>query len=95
MTTLAKPERIVDQRFLAHVRSLRCLVCSHPSPDAHHLQSRGAGGSDYTCVPLCRAHHQEYHAIGLTRFETKHHRINLWRENSRIVVGYFTREEAA
>lgn len=44
--------------------------------DPHHVRSRGAGGTDSDCVPLCRAHHDEIHATGRETFEAKH-RIEL------------------
>jgi len=43
---------------------------------AHHTTSRGARGSDQTCVPLCATHHAEGHRIGWKSFE-KRHGVNL------------------
>ncbi len=40
--------------------------------DPHHVRSRGAGGTDKDCVPLCREHHQEVHRIGRDTFDAKH-----------------------
>ena len=44
--------------------------------DAHHVPTRGAGGKDGDTVPLCRAHHQEWHSIGEAEFD-KRHGLNL------------------
>lgn len=50
---------------LARVRAMPCCVCSAPAPsDPHHFGPRGMGQktSDFRVVPLCRAHHDEWHA---------------------------------
>lgn len=76
-----KPVRIVDEAYLDFVRSLPCCVhrgsCGEER-DAHHLVTRGAGGSDYTAVPLCRLMHSEYHQVGALAFEAAHG-VNLWQ----------------
>lgn len=84
-----KPKRVVDLVFLDRVRRLRCLVvgCSQFYTDPHHLISRGAGGSDYTAIPLCRKHHTELHAIGKARFESDYG-VDLWEVSSRVVSKY-------
>lgn len=45
--------------------------CSGLDVDAHHTTTRGAGGGDETCVPMCRAHHQLLDSWGWSqkRFE--------------------------
>ena len=64
--------------YLAYIRARKCCVCFGPS-DVHHLRTVGAGGSDYTAVPLCRVHHTEWHQMGDKKFlET--HGVNLWKE---------------
>lgn len=40
--------------------------------DPHHIPTRGAGGKDKDTVPLCRAHHTEWHSIGEQSFADKH-----------------------
>lgn len=42
--------------------------CSEP----HHIPTRGAGGIDKDTVPLCRAHHQEWHDAGEQTFADKY-----------------------
>lgn len=54
------------------VRSLPCLVCGAVPSDPAHVKSRGAGGTAADIVPLCRAHHMEQHAIGVTTFGRRH-----------------------
>lgn len=47
----------------------RCEVCGAVA-DAHHIVSRGAGGSDepYNLISLCRQHHGDYHQVGWVKF---------------------------
>lgn len=59
------------ETYLKFVRSLPCLVCLK-KPDPHHIKTRGAGGSDFLAVNLCRKHHGEIEQIGILRFERKH-----------------------
>ena len=72
-----KPSRFQCPEYLAYVRNQPCAV-SHITmqcfgdTDPDHLKTRGSGGSDLTCVPLCRRHHSERHAIGSRRFEQKY-----------------------
>lgn len=77
---------IRDKEYLDYVRSFDCAVkngeCSahmsynnglwvreiHP----HHMRTRGAGGDDLFCVPLCKVHHDMWHKIGRDTFEKKY-----------------------
>ena len=86
---LSKPVRLIDEDFLAFVRSKTCSACGATAPDPHHLRTRGAGGSDRTCVPLCREHHSEWHTIGPSAFEEKY-RVNLWQINATQLAEYFS-----
>ena len=57
----------------AFVRSHACCVCDRPGPsDPHHHPSRGAGGTSADLVPLCRAHHNEFHRRGAETFQAEH-----------------------
>tara|TARA_R100000008_G_scaffold72396_1_gene50577 strand:+ start:109 stop:375 length:267 start_codon:yes stop_codon:yes gene_type:complete len=66
------------------VKEFGCCVCGKKQVDAHHLDSVGMGNKrksmieDYSCVPLCRQHHQEWHQIGDLSFSGKYS-INLWK----------------
>ena len=92
MVDLSKPRRVVDEDFLAFVRSRRCCVtrCTAADTDPHHLKSRGSGGSDHTAVSMCRQHHTEVHTLGLITFE-KRHEMSLWNENALALGEYIER----
>lgn len=54
------------------VRLLRCLVCGDHEVEAHHVKTRGAGGTSEHLVPFCTAHHRQYHDQGRETFEATH-----------------------
>lgn len=55
------------------VRSIAWFDRRRPNrSDPHHIVSRGAGGTDRDCVPLCRHHHDEIHRIGRDTFQERH-----------------------
>jgi hypothetical protein len=90
MAYLPKPKRIVDEAYLGFVRDRRCTVpgCRHSEPaDPHHIVTRGAGGSDYTAIPLCREHHSLIHHVGRARFETDTG-LDLWQVAARVLALY-------
>lgn len=78
-----KPTRLKSRAYLDWVRRQPCLV-DYVVAQAHHSQSRGAGGSDYRAVPLCHVHHQEFHRLGRVSFESKH-RLDLQDEVIRLL----------
>jgi hypothetical protein len=61
---IPKPKRFESAAYLAFIRSLPCTACDYPVTEAHHLKTRGAGGSDLTAIPLCRQHHTQIHTEG-------------------------------
>lgn len=86
-----KPKRTgreIDELFLAFIRRQSCAVplCGKLA-EPHHLKTRGAGGSDLTCIPLCRYHHMDVHNIGTKRFNEKHN-VDLWRINEIMLDKY-------
>ncbi|MFQ5904834.1 MAG: DUF968 domain-containing protein [Candidatus Binatia bacterium] len=76
MPSIPKPRTYRSDSYLRFVRQHPCIVseCSEPS-EAHHaggiVSGRGTGqkGSDYQCIPACRAHHHFYHTMGRMNFE--------------------------
>jgi hypothetical protein len=67
----------------AMCRGLPCLVCGARPSDPHHVKSRGAGGRDEHCVPLCRTHHDYFHSAGRLSFETRFG-VDLYSEAARL-----------
>lgn len=70
------------ERHLARVRAMPCAFCLRPPPsDPHHFGPRvGRKASDYSVVPLCREHHDQFHvrrSIGHMSIEET--RDFLWR----------------
>jgi len=80
---LLKPSRIEDKEYLEYIRKTPCLVCRHDA-ESHHLITRGAFGSDYTAIPLCRRCHSHWHNLGNTIFEVRY-KINTWKEAHRLL----------
>ena len=81
-----------------YIKTHQCLVCQGDTVDPHHLDAIGMGGDkgnvkDYTCVPLCRRHHTEYHSYGIRKFE-KMYKINLWKESHQLLRRYFAPRES-
>lgn len=66
------------EEYVEFVRSHPCIVCARPSESHHAFGRRGVSvkPSDFTCVPLCHAHHDELHRSGRVSFE-QFHRVNL------------------
>jgi hypothetical protein len=87
-----KPRRTareIDEAYLDFVRMQPCAVpsCEAKPVHPHHLKSRGAGGSDYTCIPLCWLHHTEVHTISLTSFESRYS-IEMVKINAHLLSRY-------
>lgn len=74
-----KVKRVKDERYLKKIREYRCCACKGRNADAHHVKSKGAGGDDTQCIPLCRTCHSLLHQLGQTKFEDKF-RIKLEKE---------------
>ena len=78
-------QKLLSKKYLDNIRNKPCLVCGKMPCDPHHMEAVGMGGAnrdgfkDYSCVPLCRFHHNEYHSGGIHYFESKY-QINLWKD---------------
>ena len=69
----AKPER--DREYLRFIKRLPCVACAKTWwVDACHTGPHGLGqkSSDYSAIPLCRVHHEEFDACPW-KFAWKHH----------------------
>ena len=87
----------LGKEFIKYVKMMPCLVCGKDEVDAHHLQAIGMGNNrknktdkDFSCVPLCRIHHTEYHSLGLVDMEKKYrcYRLNFWKEAHHLVLTF-------
>jgi len=87
MTSYPKQGREQDKSYLKHVKSNPCIVCNSKHTEPHHTVSRGAFGSDYLTVSLCRMHHVEFHTIGMAGFECRYN-IRLDKEIIALLIGF-------
>jgi len=85
-------------KYLEYIRKQPCLLCGERRVDADHLETIGMGGDrrkrtqkDLTCIPLCRKHHQERHAIGNEKVRQKYY-IDVWREAFNLLRRYIQYE---
>ena len=76
-----KPKRYGNKAYIEYIKQQPCCVTSmmiinqdtgNVESDPHHTKSKGAGGSDLSCVPLLHELHQECHAIGQETFQEKY-----------------------
>jgi fructoselysine-6-P-deglycase FrlB-like protein len=86
-----KQRRSTSAEYRAWVKTKRCVVCNQLGVDPDHLATVGAGGSDFTCYPLCRIHHDERHTAGVKTFEARH-RLNLWKIVAFLLIEYIVKE---
>ncbi len=92
-----KPEKIIDEAYLAYIRGLPCCVCLRTPVDPDHLIAqkwKQASRNDYSCLPLCRNHHGERGQYGDSKFQELH-KINIWKEAWQCVVNYFRSKAAS
>lgn len=65
-----------SEEYKEFIRSQVCIICWETNPDPHHETTQGGKGialkcSDYSCIPLCRKHHEMREAIGKKTFWNK------------------------
>jgi len=73
MSSVPKVKRYESKQYIEFIKQIPCLVCGNPDVDPHHsMHTKGSGGSDLMCLPLCRREHANYHSWGLTKFEENH-----------------------
>lgn len=61
--------KIRDERYLAEIRNVGCIVCGTMPVHAHHLMRAEERGmalrtGDNWAVPLCPTHHDDLHNFG-------------------------------
>ena len=61
-----------SEAYVLAVKATPCSVCGIRPSHAHHLRSKGAGGTFKDLVPLCEKHHYEFHNTGTRTVQTKY-----------------------
>tara|TARA_R100000278_G_scaffold602_4_gene1367 strand:+ start:3886 stop:4158 length:273 start_codon:yes stop_codon:yes gene_type:complete len=86
---------IDTKEYLKYIKSQHCLICGGTPVDPDHLEAIGMGNNrnkqtpkDFSCIPLCREHHQDRHGMGIKRFN-EHYRIDVWKEAFKLLRRYF------
>ena len=92
--TKNQKQKSSSKKYLEYIKEKPCLAWGQRPVDPHHMEAVGMGGAnkdgfkDYSCVPLCRFHHSEYHSGGLHYFEAKY-QVNLWKDAFNLLRRYF------
>ena len=87
-------QKYTSKKYIKYIKEKPCTVCGTMPVDPHHMEAVGMGGAnkdgfkDYSCVPLCRYHHSEYHSNGIHSFESRY-KINLWKDAFNLIRRYF------
>ena len=86
--------KLPSKKYIEYIKGHLCAVCAQTPVDAHHMEAVGMGGAnkdghkDYSCVPLCRYHHTEYHNAGIKYFRS-HYNVDLWQDAFNLLRRYF------
>ena len=89
MTPTPRPKSppIIDEAHRNWIATLPCLVCRTPlAVSPHHAKTKGSGGGDNSCVPLCHKHHtgdEGVHTLRTVPFE-KRFGVDLLSEAARL-----------
>ena len=81
-----------DPAYLQFVRDRGCVVHVGREADAHHIRTRGAVGSDYETVGLCRECHTNWHAYGPIGFIERNIGVDIWKEAHNALKDYFIKD---
>lgn len=65
-------QRSADPAYLTWLHTLPCCVSGEWPVEAHHVRSKGAGGTDREAVPLAPRLHREGHRTGWRTFQAKY-----------------------
>ena len=84
----------LNKDFIKFVKTFGCSVCGVSEVDAHHLDTIGMGGNrnkdcveDFSCVPLCRGHHTDWHQMGNREF-SRIYSVDLWKVSYQMNRGF-------
>lgn len=82
---LEKLKRIENHDLIRFVQTMPCIACGNIGGDAHHITSVGAGGGDTydNLISLCRAHHQEFHKIGVGQMIINYPSVKTWLKSAK------------
>lgn len=67
-----------SRKHLEAVAALPCCVCGAEPVQAHHLKGlkygtgMGLKACDTKTIPLCYAHHHEFHTLGVKTWEARY-----------------------
>ena len=87
-------QKLSSKKYEKYIKEKPCTICGRTPVDAHHMEAVGMGGAnrdgfkDYSCVPLCRHHHTEFHSAGIRCFESRYG-VNLWKDAFNLIRRYF------
>jgi hypothetical protein len=87
---------MIDEHYLAFVRTKDCCRCGAPPPsDPHHLVSRKwreVDRDDALCVPVCRRCHTlvDHVTVAVWMSPWKRPETGLAEEVAKLLVEYFT-----
>jgi len=87
-------QKLPSKKYEKYIKGYPCSVCGQKPVDAHHMEAVGMGGAnrdgykDYSCVPLCRIHHGEYHSHGVHYFRS-HYNVDLWQDAFNLLRRYY------
>jgi len=79
-----------DKDYKKYIEAQPCLAKSNDCIGdriCHHVKSRGSGGSDYSGVCLCMAHHNIVHQVGSQSFQDMFN-IDFQTEIVKLLTGY-------
>ena len=74
--------KLLNDPYLAYIRTRSCAACGKSPVDPDHLKARSwreAKRNDYTAIAHCRKCHTEREQIGDEKFQIVH-KVNLWQE---------------
>lgn len=74
-----------SEAYVLAIKAMHCLSCRKRPCHAHHVKTKGAGGTYRDLVPLCPKHHMELHNSGRKTFAAGHS-VNLTEQAERIYL---------
>lgn len=92
-----KPHTYRSKKYLAYIRTKKCLICGNPETVPHHeglgLNMMGGKSPDSHCLPLCFKHHARRHSYGASIFWDSHPYIDVKFEIIKLLTEYLEQLE--